>query len=144
MLPEFSSEKVSINRVARGKKSLTIGNALEVVVGLGRVEVNTNPLVVDLVLDIAEQDKGRDNTGAAGCLHAGLDVAVPHVPRRGEDGADRLGRHGEQGVVAVQERLALADPVGLVRVAQILADVPVAVERVHLVDLVLAYRGRHA
>ena len=35
-----------------GRKSLTIGNALEVVVGLGRVEVNTNPLVVDLVLDV--------------------------------------------------------------------------------------------
>ena len=108
------------------------------------MEVNADKLVVDLVLDIAEQDEGRDDTLAARRLHAGLDVAVPHVGGGGQDGADRLGGHGEQDAAVVDEGLALADPVRLAGVAEVLANVLVAVERVHLVRLVLAHRGGHA
>ena len=123
---------------------LTAGNALEVVVGLGGLKIDTHKLVVDLVLDVAEQDEGRDHTFAARRLHLGLDTAVPHVRRRGQDGADRLGRHGEEDASVVHERLALADPVRLAGIAQVFADVLVAVERVHLVHVVLAHGSRDA
>ena len=120
---------------------LTVGNALEVVVCLGSLQVDANKLVVDLVLDVAEQDKSRHHAGAPGCLHPCLDIAVPHVCRRGQDRADGFGGHGEQDVAVVHKRFALADPIRLAGVAEILSNILVPVEGVHLVRLVLAYRG---
>lgn len=106
---------------------LTVGNALEIVVCLGDGQVGAHPLVVDLVLHVAEQDESRDHTRAPRRLDSRLDVSVPHVVRRGEDGTDRLFRHGEEDVSVVEQRLALGDPVGLAGVAVVLGDVGDAV-----------------
>lgn len=123
---------------------LTICNTLEVVVGLNRVQIDTNPLKVNFVLDITKQDEGGNNTSAPRALDPGLDIAIPHVGRGGQHSADRLGRHGQQGMAVVQEGLSLANPVHLARVAKVFADVLVPVERVHLVGFVLAYWRRDA
>lgn len=123
---------------------LTVGNALEVVVGLRCLQVDTHKLVVDLILDITEQDKSRDNTAAARCLKTRLDVTVPHVGSSGQHGAHRLGRHGQEDVAVVQQRLTLPNPVGLAGIAQVLADILVPVQRVHRVRLVFAHRRGNA
>lgn len=74
---------------------LTVRNALEVPVGLRGGQVDADKLVVNLVLDVGEQDKGRDDALAAARLEARLDVSVPHVLGGGHDGADAVLGHGQ-------------------------------------------------
>lgn len=122
---------------------LTIRNTLEVVIGLNIAQVGADPFEIDFVLDIAKQDESRDNALGSRGLHLGLDCAVPHVRCRCQNGADGLGWHSKQGVTIVHYRLALSNPVGLVRVAEVFGDITVAVEGVHLIDLIFAdRRGR--
>ena len=59
------------------------GNALEVVVGLGGLELGADELVVDFVFDVGHQNKSGDDAGAARGLEARFHGAVPHVRRRG-------------------------------------------------------------
>ena len=127
-----------------GGATRTIGNALKVVVCLGNVQLGADPFVVDFVLHVAEEDEGCDDAGAARRLDLGLDVAIPHVDGRGQHGAHRVGRHGEEHVAVVDQWLALGDPVSRRRVAQVLVDVGDAVEAVHGELAILAHGDRHA
>lgn len=125
MLPELSSNRsLSVSHLhGLDHASLTVGNALKVPVGLRSAQIHADKLVVDLVLYVGQQDKGRDDTLAAAGLEPGLDVAVPHVLGGGHDGADAVLGHGQQDVAVVVGGLSLGDPVGGGRVAEVVADV---------------------
>lgn len=145
MLPVLVSASVSTEqKSARARKRRTVSDALEIVVCLGGSEVDADPLVVDFVLDVAKENKGRDDTLADARLDPGLDGAVPHVRRRGQHGADGARRHGQQHVLVVDLGLALADPVHVLGIAEVVLVVAVAVERVHAERLVDAHGRGHA
>lgn len=102
---------------------LTVWNALEIPVGLRSAQVHAHKLVVDLVLDVGQQDKGRHHAAAAARLELGLDVAVPHVLGRRQHGADAVLGHGQQHITVVVGGLALGHPVGRGGIAEVVADV---------------------
>lgn len=143
MFSEFSSTHCQYHAPRRTnvKVPLTIRDTVEVVVGLGGAEVNTNKLIINLILDIREENESRDNAATTASLHAGLDVAVPQVRRGRQHGAHAALGHGQQHIAVVQRRLARRHPVGLGRVAEVFANVGDVVEGIELEVLVLA-RGR--
>lgn len=118
---EFSSErapKVSTWRCEQKPVAqLTVWNALEIEVCLGSGKVGTNPLPVDFVLDIAEQNEGRHDTGILGSLHPRLHSSIPQIRRRRQHSSDGAFAHGEQSIPLKNLRLPLANPIGLRRVA---------------------------
>lgn len=123
---------------------LTVWDALEIVVGLRDVQLGTDPLVIDLVLDVAQQDKCRHHARILARLDRGLDVAVPHVDRRRQNRTAAVGGHRQEHVpVAVDHRRALGHPVATCRVAQVVADVYDVVKGVHRHGLGRAHGRGH-
>lgn len=121
---------------------LTISYALEVEVGLSGLEINTNPFVVNLILDIREENEAANDTSATRRLHTRLDVAVPHVRSGREHGTRAALGHGEQSVVIVEGSLARPDPRGLVRVTKVVVDANNAILGIKLEVNILAGRSR--
>ena len=95
------------------RAKLTVCDALEVVVGLGRLQVGADEFKVDLVEDVAEQDEGRHDALASARPQRRRDAPVQHVARRGEQGADAVLRHREQERVLERHWLSARHPIGL-------------------------------
>lgn len=119
----------------------TIKNTLPVVVGLHSSEVGTDPLVVDLVLDIGQQDESGHDTLATAGLDLSRDLAVPDVVVVGEKSSDRLLGHGhEKGAVLNLGETAVG-PIGRAGIAQVLGVEDGVVEVVP--GVALAFTDRH-
>lgn len=128
---------------------LTNCDTLGVEVGLDVAGVDTDPLKVNLVLDIGHEDEGRDNTLAlgSGCLCANL--AVPNIMCRGQQCTDGALGHGQESRllavagVGVDGGHALRLPIDLGRVAEVLVDALDGRERVEAVCAGLADGAGH-
>lgn len=131
-------------------ESRTIGYTLGVEVGLHVANVNTNPLKIDLVLDVRHENEGRDDTRALRCAQLGADLAVPNVVCRCEKCANCALRHSQQSRflsgagVCVDSRRALRLPVNLGGIAEVLVDALDVVERVESVGAGLARGAGYA
>lgn len=123
-----------------------VENTLPVVVGLNRSQVGTNPLVIDLVLDVGEQDESSDDTLAAGRLDLAADLAVPDVVVVGEESTDGVLGHGHEQVAILGLGEAAVGPVGGGGIAQVLGVQDGVVEVIPGVALVLTdgHRGARA
>lgn len=130
--------------ICRRNKRLTVCDTLVVVIRLGLLELDTNVLIIDLVLDIRQQDECRDHTLPPTRLKPRLDISVPHIPRRCEHRAHRARRHRQQQRVLVRHRIPIHDPVGLGRVAQVLGFRRDSRHVLECPRLVLTHRRRHA
>ena len=90
--------------------------------------VYTNPLEINLVLDIRHENESGDNTLALRCAQLGADLAVPNVVGRGQKCSDCALCHGQEGGfllglgVCVDGGHALRLPVDLGCISQVLVD----------------------
>lgn len=107
---------------------LTVRDALEVPVGLRSAQINTNKLIINLVLDVGQQDESSHHTPATARLELGLDIAIPHVLGRRQHSSDAVLGHGQQHVAVKVSGLSLGHPVGRGRVAEVIANVGDAAE----------------
>jgi hypothetical protein len=106
-----------------GEEERTDGDTLRIVVRLHMVDVDTDKLKVDFVLDVRHENEGCHHTLALGSGHLGAHLAVPCVVvgrQQGTRGA--LGECQEQRLVLVDDRLALGLPVDLGGVAEVGID----------------------
>jgi hypothetical protein len=110
----------------------TIRNSLEVKVGLRGFKIDTNPFIIDLILDIGKQNESRDNATSAASLHACLDVAIPHIVGGRDDRANAAPRHSKQYTILVDGWLARCHPVCFIRVAEVFTNILDAVQAVEL------------
>jgi len=99
---------------------LTVKNTLPVVVGLDVGQVGTDPLVIDLILDIGQQNESSHDTLAAGALNLSRDLAVPDVMVVGEQSTDTLSGHGHDQVAILSLGLSGVSPVGGGSVTEVL------------------------
>jgi hypothetical protein len=130
--------------------SRTVGYTLGVEVGLHVGSVDTNPLKVNLVLDVGHENEGSDDTLALGGGELGANLAVPDIVRGREQCADGALGHGQEGRllatagVRVDGGGALRLPVDLGGVAEVLVDGLDIVEGVERVGAGLAHGAGHA
>ncbi|KAI6750334.1 hypothetical protein HG531_007599 [Fusarium graminearum] len=101
-----------------------------------------NLVGVNLILDVGEENESSNNTSTTAGLEASLDIAIPHVDGGRQESTDTVLGHGKKNIVLEDNRLTLGDPVGLVRVTQVLADIDNPIERVHLHLAILANGSR--
>ena len=94
-----------------GEVERTLGDTLEVVVGLGGLKIDTDVLVIDFVLDIGEQNEGCNHTTSTRGLQPRSDTSVPHVCRRRKHSSDGILRHGEEQAVLVSDGLSIHNPI---------------------------------
>jgi len=108
--------------------SRTVGYTLGVEVGLHVASVDTDPLKVNLVLDVGHENEGSDDALALGRGELGANLAVPDIVRGCEQCADGALGHGQEGRllavagVRVDGGGALRLPVDLGGVAEVLVD----------------------
>jgi len=123
---------------------LTIGDTLEVVVGLCSVHGVADKLEVDFILHIAHQDESCDDTRALAGLHGSADFAVPDVMCAHQQGANSVGRHGQEHTVIVHYGLTRGDPVCLAAISQVscVGSHCRSIEGVHAEIIALAYGCR--
>lgn len=125
-------------------ESLTVQDALPVVVGLNVIQVVADKLKINFVLNVREQDKSRHDTFATATLYLTLDLAIPDVVVVCEQSAHAVLGHGEDQVAILNLGETAVDPVGRRRVAKILGVQRSTVEVVPLVGLAFANRLGHA
>jgi hypothetical protein len=112
--------------------------------------VNTNPLEINLVLNVRHENEGCDDTLALRCAQLGADLAVPYVVCGCEQCADcALGHCQESRLlsaagVGVDRGCALRLPVDLGGIAEVLVDALDIVERVERVGARFAGRAGYA
>jgi hypothetical protein len=128
----------------------TVCNTLRIKVGLHMAGVDTNPLEINLVLDVGHENKGRDNTFALGSAQLGANLAVPDVVCRGHQCSNCALGHGQESRllsaagVGVNGGLALRLPVDLGGIAKVFVDGLDVVERIERVGAGLAYGAGNA
>lgn len=123
-----------------------VEDTLPVVVGLNRSQVGTNPLVINLILDVGEQDESGHDTLAAGRLDLAANLAVPDVVVVGEESTDGVLGHGHEQVAILGLGETAVGPVGSAGIAQVLGVQDGVVEVIPGVALALTdgHRGARA
>lgn len=115
---------------------------MPVVVGLHKGEIGTDPLVVDFVLHVGEQNESGDNTLTTGALDLARDLAVPDVVVVGEQSTNTLGRHSHDQVSVLGLGLAGVGPIGGRGISKVLVLGDGIVEVVPGVGLALTHGHR--
>lgn len=100
--------------------SLTVRDALEVVVGLRIAQVGADEFIVDFVLDVRKKNECGDHALSTGTLQLGRDLAIPHVVVVGKESADSVGSHCQEQRAVIRQRLSTRYPISLAGIAQIL------------------------
>lgn len=83
------------------------------------VQVGANPLVINLVLHVTQEDEGRNDTLALTGLQSRRNLSVPHVDRAGQDRTNGTGGHGEEQIVVIDQWFTISDPIRLGRIAEV-------------------------
>lgn len=133
-----------IIRIRSFLSQLTVQNTLPVVVGLHGGQIGTDPLVVDLVLNIGQKNESGHDTLAAGALKLSRNLAVPDVVVVREESSDTLGRHSHDQIAIFGLNLSTVGPVGSAGVTQVLVLGDSIVEVVPGVSLALTDGHRRA
>jgi len=100
--------------------SLTIWDTLEIPIGLGGMQVNADPLVINLILHVAQQDECGNNTLAVTGPQCCCDLPVPDVVCTSYYSADGAWRHGDKKITIFDSWLTIRDPIGLAGIAEVL------------------------
>jgi hypothetical protein len=125
-------------------KRLTVEIALREIIGLSVLNVVTNKLEIDFILDIGHHNEGTDDTLATAGRHGGRNTSVPDVPRAGHESTRRVRSHRQQeSLIVVDDGASLNLPIGLVRIAQVVVDSLDAVQRVESELAILTGRSSH-
>jgi hypothetical protein len=112
-----------------------VEHSLPVVVGLNSVDIGTNKLVIDLILDIGEENEGRNNTLQVRRLEGCGNLTIPHVVGGGEHGSDRVLGHGQKQTVVLLNQVTGVDPVEVLGVSEVLS---VLCDSIHGSELALS------
>lgn len=125
---------------------LTVGDTLEVVVGLCSVHVGANEFEIDFILHVAHQNESCDDTWTLTGLHGCANLAVPDVVRTHQQGTNSAGCHGEENAVLVLYGLARGHPVCLATISQVsrVCSHCRSIESFHAEIIALAYGCREA
>jgi hypothetical protein len=83
------------------------------------LQINTNKLVINFILDIREQDESSNHTSSSASLELGLHISVPHVRGACEQRSDTVRGHSKENVILVGDWLSAGYPIGLCRVSKI-------------------------
>lgn len=126
------------------RRRLTVRDTLVIIIRLRRLEVNTNILIINLILNIRQQNKRRHHPLPPSRLKPRLHIPIPHIPRRRQHRAHRTRRHRQQQRILIRHRVPIHHPVRLGRVTKVLRFRRDPRHILECVCLVLAHRRRHA
>ena len=135
---------VLYSQVDYSRRPHTVQDTLPVVVGLHVSKIGADPLVVDLILDIGQQDESSHHTLATAALNLARNLAVPDIVVVGKESTHTLLGHGHDQIAIFVLGEATVGPVGLGGVAEVLGVQNGVIIVIPSVGLILANGHRGA